>query len=45
MKIKFIGLYADGKNMVYEIYMPDGNKFRYSWGQMIPFVGNKEIKK
>lgn len=28
------------KNSVFEIYMPDGNKFRYSWGEMIPFETN-----
>ncbi len=40
--IKFIGSFSNGKNMVYEISMPDGNKFRYSWGKMIRFAGNNE---
>ena len=25
-----------GMNSVWEIYMPDGNSFRYTWGEMIP---------
>jgi hypothetical protein len=42
-KFKFIKSYETGNN-VYEIYMPDGNNFRYSWDQMIPFSTNKVIR-
>jgi len=42
--IKYIGTFGSkGENKVCEIYLSDGNKFRYSWGKMIPFAGNKEI--
>jgi len=28
-----------GHNLVYEIKMPDGHKWRYSWGEMIAIKG------
>ena len=40
-EFKFIKDYGNG-NIVYEVYMLDGNSFRYSWGRMIPFSLNKE---
>jgi len=42
-KFKFIKTYGEC-NDVYEVYMPDGNKFRYSWGQMTPFSTNKSTE-
>jgi hypothetical protein len=37
---RYIGTFGD--NEVWEIEMPDGNRFRYSHGEMIPFFGNSE---
>ena len=39
-KIELEAIY--GKNPVWNIAMPDGNKFRYSHGEMIPHAKNKK---
>ena len=43
-QVRFVGAFAGGRNLVYEIYMPDGNMYRYTWGEMIPFNTNKPIE-
>ena len=40
-KVKLIHRYPE--NNVYDVYMPDGNRFRYSWGKMVVYSTNKEF--